>query len=99
MTMREFFNRRGLEAGIGLILAAVIVLVIVAVKLSAQESRQWAAFSEANHCKVVERRKGTSTTTTGMAIGSGGRVTPVVATSSTPSQTAYLCDDGVTYWR
>lgn len=99
MTMREYFNRNGLEVGIGLAVGAIILLLALALWAGAREAKQWAAFSQANHCKVVERRKGTSTTTTGMAIGSGGKVTPVVATSATPSQTAYLCDDGVTYWR
>lgn len=99
MTMREWLGRHEIEILIGLVFAAFVGVGWMAIAVSAREAKEWAAFSETFHCKVTEHRVSKATVTTGMTIGSGGKVTPVVATSATPDQTAYLCDDGVTYWR
>lgn len=60
-----------------------------------QEWHDWASV----HCKVTEKREGNSSLDTGVGISTSGK--PVVGwiSSDTPDQTAYKCDDGVTYWK
>lgn len=77
---------------VGTVAAALTAL---AIWMSIQEEKQWRAWSQAHDCRVIEKRAGSSSVTTGLT-GDGKMVT---ATSSTPAQTAYLCDDGATYWR
>ncbi len=47
------------------------------------------------HCKVIEKREGATTTGVGISLkGQAG-----VFLGGEPDQTGYLCDDGVTYWK
>src|SRR5690606_32674180 len=50
---------------------------------------EWAKFKQEHNCRVVEKRDGQATSGGGVGVFSG----------STSPQTAYLCDDGVTYWK
>ena len=74
----------------------VFVLFLgLAIYSSIQEAKQWEAFKIAHNCVVVEKKRGT--TSIGVGVGSNGTTT--VMPISNPSQTAWKCDDGVTYWR
>ena len=74
--------------------AAIFALIAFVVMASIQEQENWKAFA-AEHCQIVEKRDGQSTT--GVGLGLNGSVG--VFSGSTDSQTAYRCDDGVTYWK
>ncbi|WP_318528941.1 hypothetical protein, partial [Klebsiella pneumoniae] len=80
---------------IGLALAGLFVYIL-ALFLSPiyekeQDWRNWAK----EHCKVIEKREGATTTGVGISLkGQAG-----VFLGGEPDQTGYLCDDGVTYWK
>ena len=74
--------------------ALVIALIVAAVMVSVREQREWQAFAASHECKVVGRKKAQVVPTTGYSNGK-----PVFGTTVVPGQVAYLCDDGVTYWR
>ena len=78
------------------VLVAMIPLTIYAMH---EEAKEWAAFAEAHDCKVVGRMSGTTSTGLGVGVMPNGQVGTVMTTSTTPSKTAYACNDGVTYWR
>lgn len=59
------------------------------------EERQWNRFVEENNCKVIERLAGS--VDLGITAAAKERTNTVVL--NTPSTIAYLCDDGITYWR
>jgi hypothetical protein len=80
---------------IGGFITLIVLLVTLQIWVGQKEAEQWAAFAEEHHCKVTEKRTPNSSTMTG--ITSGGNVAFGTITSN--PQTAYLCDDGVTYWR
>ncbi|OYJ41349.1 hypothetical protein CI736_16900 [Shigella boydii] len=61
----------------------------------AAEREQW--FSQ--HCQIVEKREGSTSLESGLGVSASGKLATGVFTNSTPDQTAYKCDDGVTYWR
>ncbi|EDC6115500.1 hypothetical protein ACNCSK_004527 [Escherichia coli] len=61
----------------------------------AAEREQW--FSQ--HCQIVEKREGSTSLESGLGVSANGKLATGVFTNSTPDQTAYKCDDGVTYWR
>ncbi len=56
---------------------------------------EWAKFKQEHNCRVVEKRDGQATSGVGIGVTSGVGV----FSGSTSPQTAYLCDDGVTYWK
>jgi hypothetical protein len=85
------------EYWIGGLVVLLVVLLVLAGVAGVQEQKQWDAFAKAHNCKVVAKREGSTSTGVAPIIGGNGGV--AVTTSSTPGQTAYLCDDGVTYWR
>ena len=58
------------------------------------EQSKWKTWA-GEHCKIVEKRDGQSTT--GVGVGLNGKMG--IFSGSTESQTAYRCDDGVTYWK
>lgn len=74
---------------------AVVGLIGMIFYVAIQEQAQWNDFAANHACKVVAKKRGEVFTTTG--IGANGQI--VIGTGSTSDQTAYLCDDGVTYWR
>lgn len=59
--------------------------------LAVQEGREWEQFKLTHQCKVVAKRGGQLVMTT----NSKGSV----GTGVTSDETAYLCNDGITYWR
>ncbi|HBV4961717.1 TPA: hypothetical protein MDZ62_005212 [Klebsiella pneumoniae] len=80
---------------VGIALLVGVMSVLVALVLASyqkeQEWRDWAT----EHCKVIEKREGATTTGVGVSLkGQAG-----VFIGGEPDQTGYLCDDGVTYWK
>lgn len=88
---------------IGLTIGGLVLLMVffvyMAAKVSYEEHKKWRAFAVKHNCKVVAHKKGQTTTGVGPTIGSNGGVGVTVITGRTRDQVAYLCDDGVTYWR
>ena len=84
------------EYSAGLFITAVIAgLIGLMVYVAVKEQREWNAFAASHDCKVVAKKRGETFSTT--SIGPNGQV--VICTGSTSDQTAYHCNDGVTYWR
>jgi hypothetical protein len=87
------------DGWVGRTTLGLVVLCVAAVPLMVwlglREAEQWKAFAAAHECKVVGRMSGD--VLTGFGGSAGGQA--VVTTSTTPSKTGYLCNDGVTYWR
>ena len=80
-------------AGIALLggVISVLVVLVLASDQTEQEWRDWAT----EHCKVIEKREGATTTGVGVSLkGQAG-----VFIGGEPDQTGYLCDDGITYWK
>ncbi|WP_439223109.1 hypothetical protein [Klebsiella pneumoniae] len=70
---------------------SVLVALVLASYQKKQEWRDWAT----EHCKVIEKREGATTTGVGVSLkGQAG-----VFIGGEPDQTGYLCDDGITYWK
>jgi hypothetical protein len=76
-----------------------IGVVLLALSQARQEKRAWEAFAKSHDCRVVERRKGDVDTTVAPIFDNKGGVSFATAVTSTPDKTAYLCNDGVKYWR
>ncbi|MBY7266441.1 hypothetical protein K4X55_25455 [Klebsiella variicola] len=80
-------------AGIAL-LGGVISVLVVLVLASDQKEQEWRDWAT-DHCKVIEKREGATTTGVGVSLkGQAG-----VFIGGEPDQTGYLCDDGITYWK
>ena len=93
--MRDWYMEEWMIFGI---VALLVLLISLAIWAGIKESREWEAFKVEHKCEMVAHKKGTTSLGVGPTMtGSGGGVTVVTVTS--PSQTAWLCDDGVTYWR
>ena len=87
------------ELVIGGLVAACIALIALVVVSSVEEQKRWDAFAVEHKCKVVEYRKGDVLVTTATTINPNGGVSVTPMTTVTPDKRAFLCDDGVTYWR
>ncbi|MBS0984254.1 hypothetical protein [Gluconobacter cerinus] len=85
---------RALQGG-GLMILGIMSCVMTYLSMPAVVD-PWTAFSKAHHCQIVEKRQGHGNAGLGMA--TTGQV-GVVLGEDTPNQTAYKCDDGITYWR
>lgn len=59
------------------------------------EEKKWERFVQENNCRIVERLVGS--TDLGITAAAKARTDTVVL--NTPSTIAYLCEDGITYWR
>ncbi|EPC0068390.1 hypothetical protein ACRWP7_003298 [Escherichia coli] len=62
------------------------------------EKQKWEAWAE-DKCKIIEKRQGSTSLESGLGISTSGQPIVGTMTNSTPDQTAYKCDDGITYWR
>jgi hypothetical protein len=78
----------------GLILVGLLI-VAGGIVWGIHDAREWEKFAAEHHCRVVERTRGESYTGVGLSPNGG---TTIVSGSTAP-KTAYLCDDGVKYWR
>lgn len=101
--MREMIKDMWDEGWLGRLLFALIILTVLLIPLSiwavVEEGRQWETFSVTHECKVVGQMSGSTQSGVGFGVAANGQVGTVITTTSTPSKTGYLCNDGVTYWR
>jgi hypothetical protein len=85
---------------IAVLLALLLFVFIHAViEEEKEEEKEWQGFSATHDCKVVAMEKGYLSTGVGYGMTASGKFGTVITTNQTPDKTAWLCDDGVTYWR
>lgn len=82
-----------------IILGSLFVATIMAIMRESDERDAWAVFMVEHDCKIVAHRRGFSTSNVAPIFISGGGMAVVTTTNTTPSQVAYECNDGTTYWR
>lgn len=86
-----------------LVVPGIICLVVGVAALSIwaaiEESKQWQEFAIQHDCKVTQKIKATTSTGYGYGLMANGQMGTGMITTTTAAKTAYLCDDGVTYWR
>lgn len=83
---------RGFFIIMGLAMVALTVILVFALTM---EAKEWEAFRAKHECRAVEKTRGRNGIGTG--IGPNGQV--MMITTFEPGKTAWLCNDGVTYWR
>ncbi|EGQ1109853.1 hypothetical protein I2J55_003946 [Salmonella enterica] len=80
----------------------LIALVAFAILYSSAESdikkEEWKKWAN-EHCNVIAKKDGYSSIETGIGVTTNGQAATGVFTNSTSDQTAYKCDDGITYWK
>jgi len=81
--------------GVLLISGLVVFSVIEIEKEAEEEDAAWQVFSNQHNCHVIEHRDSQHGHGYTFSTRPGGGTVSVTI----PEQTAYLCDDGVTYWR
>ena len=74
---------------------ATVSLLGAYIYFSIQEHKEWEAFKVEHECEIVSREK--ATTGTGVGIMPNGNVG--VITTTIPSKTGWLCNDGIIYIR
>lgn len=85
---------------IAFLIALVLAFILVAaVKGSIEENKAWIKFKIEHHCRVVGKKQSQTSFGTATVVRPDGSVSVAPVTSTTPGQTAWECDDGVTYWR
>jgi len=82
---------------IGFVLVLAIIVLIIAIMGSIEESKRWEQFKVEQNCKIVAHIDGSIHTGIAPIVGGNGGVGVVIA--STPSKDGWLCDDGVTYYK
>lgn len=86
------------------LLVLIVVLGVggaLAIGKALREDRdeRWEAFRVENECRVVERVPSSVVPVIGTGVGPNGQVVTTFGVGTTPARTAWLCKDGVTYWR
>jgi hypothetical protein len=85
-----------LAAVMGFGFLGAVILVVIAAR---REHLRWETFAKAHDCHIIEHRSGDIDATAAPIVSSKGSVSYAVGVTDTPDKTAYLCNDGVTYWR
>jgi hypothetical protein len=87
----------GLLAGaMGLGFVGVLIVIAIA---TWREHQQWEDFAKGHECRLVERRKGDVEITVAPIVGANGSMSLTTGVTFDDAQTAYVCNDGVKYWR
>lgn len=99
MDFIRFMWEDGLLGKFMLILIIIcIVLIPLTMIASAENNKKWELFKAERNCKIVSQKEGyTDISPTPVFTGKG--MVMGITTNSTPSQTGWLCDDGITYFR
>lgn len=83
------------DAWMGLGFGGLIVLIVgvfaMAIVGENKQAQQWEAFRTTHACRVTQTMPGETFTT----FGADGKI----GMGSTSAKQAWLCNDGVTYWR
>lgn len=96
-TMQEMWRDGWATRAMLLFCLIIIGLLPVAIRGIIQEQKEWEDFAVERNCKVTDKVQSSVVITTAPIVNGSGGV--AVGTSVVPGKTAYLCDDGVTYWR
>ncbi len=80
-------------------LIAMVPMCGVMFWASEKERAAWEAFKISQNCKVIAKARGSTGTGVTTTVGPNGSIGVGQTVVSTPDQTGWLCDDGVTYWR
>ena len=71
------------------------LLIVFTLVFGCGDNSEWEEFKLAHHCKIVQKKD--SDAHVGFVVGSKGGFAPIF--SFEDEKTAWLCDDGITYWR
>ncbi|ECD1854035.1 hypothetical protein EWG95_17580 [Salmonella enterica subsp. enterica serovar Pomona] len=82
----------------GVIGIPFLYLAIYSMVVDAEKKEEWKEWAS-KHCQIIEKKEGSVSLETGVGVSTSGKAGTGVFTNSTPDQTAYKCDDGVTYWK
>lgn len=82
-------------AGLAFVTVATL-LMMGAAWLDARSTDDWQVFVKEHQCRKVGEKAGQTVVGVGTNMSNG---MPVVTVGSTSSQTAWLCNDDVVYWR
>jgi len=82
---------------IGGVLLGCVVALWFLISAIAKEEAAWELFAVEHECRIVAHKQGETNIGVGPTFGSGGGTT--IITTSSSDQSAWLCDDGITYWR
>lgn len=74
---------------------AVLAILALVVRADMKNSQDWEAFKAANNCRITSQIDGEILPSVG--IGSNGQT--VYSVTTTPSKTAWTCNDGITYYK
>lgn len=74
---------------------AIVAVLVLAVQQAARESARWEKFKADHACRIVGHMDGSTFNTFGL----DARGNTSIGIGSTPGKTAWLCDDGITYWK
>lgn len=81
-----------IKIGLFLLVAFIFAGLINAIRI---DENNWREFSAKNNCKVVGKMAGSVVPVTGF----DAKGNAVFSVATTPTKTAWKCDDGITYWR
>ena len=81
------------------LLLSILVSGILVVAAIVRSTNQWEEFKITHECEVVAKSTGSTATIVAPMISSNGGVGVGVGTSYEGPKTAWLCNDGITYWR
>lgn len=81
------------------LLILVGTLISLGIWAAVEEQKEWEVFAATHECKVVGHMSGSTQTGVGYGMTANRQFGTMVTTTSTPSKTGYLCNDGMTYWR
>lgn len=85
---------------IGAILVALAGSSAIYIHLdNTEKEKEWSTFVQVHNCKKVTEMEEIVTYQQGLTVGPDGAMHPSLHTTTIPSARAYVCDDGVTYWR
>ena len=97
--MKEMFLDVWSDGWVGKLIVSFFLCAILAMPFlcwgAVLEVQRWEEFKIEHECKIVGKKNGQ--TFVGTGIGANGSVTTTIG--GTSSQTGWLCNDGVTYWR
>ena len=73
----------------------VVTILGLSIGFSIKDSNTWKQFKINHNCEITQVKD--STSSTGIGIGIDGQVGTLLI--NTPKQNAWLCDDGIIYWK
>lgn len=60
---------------------------------------EWEKFKKVHECRLLTEVESITTFTQKEIVGPDGAMQPALVTTTIPGKRAFLCDDGIVYWR